>query len=125
MGKVNSMVNEGNKGSSVNDSFMKPESSRQNIINSFEGQVLARSEGQQMEGRGLSDFYRNTSEELILRSFMESSVATPLPTMEMLGFKNLSQNFRTDSEELFKSWLTTGEASSRVIPIYSLTFSSG
>ncbi|ONI05703.1 hypothetical protein PRUPE_5G020000 [Prunus persica] len=103
------MVNEGNKGSSVNDSFMKPESSRQNIINSFEGQVLARSEGQQMEGRGLSDFYRNTSEELILRSFMESSVATPLPTMEMLGFKNLSQNFRTDSEELFKSWLTTGE----------------
>ncbi|CAB4278995.1 unnamed protein product [Prunus armeniaca] len=92
---------------------MKPESSRQNIINSFEGQVLARSEGQQMEGRGLSDFYRNTSEELILRSYMESSVATPLPTMEMLGFKNLSQNFRTDSEELFKSWLTTGEASSR------------
>ncbi|XP_008238055.1 PREDICTED: uncharacterized protein LOC103336734 isoform X3 [Prunus mume] len=103
------MVNQGNKGSSVNDSFMKPESSRQNIINSFEGQVLARSEGQQMEGRGLSDFYRNTSEELILRSYMESSVATPLPTMEMLGFKNLSQNFRTDSEELFKSWLTTGE----------------
>ncbi|BFG30803.1 hypothetical protein CerSpe_170750 [Prunus speciosa] len=88
---------------------MKPESSRQNIINSFEGQVLARSEGQQMEGRGLSDFYRNTSEELILRSYMESSIATPLPTMEMLGFKNLSQNFRTDSEELFKSWLTTGE----------------
>ncbi|TQD75281.1 hypothetical protein C1H46_029787 [Malus baccata] len=66
-----------------------------------------------MEGRGHSDFYRNTSEELILRSYMESSVATPLPTMEMLGFKNLSQNFRTDSEELFKSWLTTGEARSR------------
>ncbi|XP_004300137.1 PREDICTED: uncharacterized protein LOC101301010 [Fragaria vesca subsp. vesca] len=62
-----------------------------------------------MEGRGLSDFYRNTSEELILRSYMESSNGTPLPTMEMLGFKNLSQNFRADSEELFKSWLTTGE----------------
>ncbi|KAJ6327035.1 hypothetical protein OIU78_014007 [Salix suchowensis] len=29
--------------------------------------------------------------------------------MEMLGFKNLSQNIRTDSEELFKSWLTNGE----------------
>ncbi|XP_028953843.1 protein CYCLOPS-like [Malus domestica] len=71
--------------------------------------MVPRSQGQQMEGRGHSDFYRNTSEELILRSYMESSVATPLPTMEMLGFKNLSQNFRTDSEELFKSWLTTGE----------------
>ncbi|CAN6547063.1 unnamed protein product [Malus baccata var. baccata] len=80
---------------------------------SFQGQVVPRSQGQQMEGRGHSDFYRNTSEELILRSYMESSVATPLPTMEMLGFKNLSQNFRTDSEELFKSWLTTGEARSR------------
>ncbi|KAM1679927.1 hypothetical protein COP1_037417 [Malus domestica] len=103
------MVDEGIKGSSVNDSFVKPESSRQKLINAL---AIPRSEGQEMEGRRLSDFYRNTSEELILRSYMESPVAMPLPTMEILGFKNLSQNFRTDSEELFKSWLTNGEASS-------------
>ncbi|KAK2979253.1 hypothetical protein RJ640_001643 [Escallonia rubra] len=48
----------------------------------------------EMEGRGYSDFYRNKSEELFLKSL--------LTTIEMLGFKNLSHNFRTDSEELFK-----------------------
>ena len=64
-----------------------------------------------MEGSGLSDLYRNSSEELFLRSYMESSVGISVPTVDMLGFKNLSQNFRTDSEELFKSWLTNGEAS--------------
>ncbi|KAG8634044.1 hypothetical protein MANES_17G003400v8 [Manihot esculenta] len=62
------------------------------------------------EGKGFaSEMYRNTSEELFLKSLMDSSV----PTMEMLGFKNISSshphNFRTDSEELFKSWLTNGE----------------
>ncbi|KAI3453884.1 hypothetical protein Pfo_010547 [Paulownia fortunei] len=62
-----------------------------------------------MEGRGYSEFYRNTSEELFIKTMMESSVGMPAPTMEMLGFKNLTQNFRTDSEELFKSWLTNGE----------------
>ncbi|GMP95210.1 hypothetical protein CsSME_00044338 [Camellia sinensis var. sinensis] len=62
-----------------------------------------------MGGRGSSDFYRNTSEELFLKSLMESSIGMPVPTMEMLGFKNLSQNIRTDSEELFKTWLTNGE----------------
>ncbi|KAJ6703839.1 PROTEIN CYCLOPS [Salix viminalis] len=62
------------------------------------------------EGRGLTDLlYRNSSEELFLRSLMETSVGMPAPTMEMLGFKNLSQNIRADSEELFKSWLTNGE----------------
>lgn len=63
-----------------------------------------------MEGRGFSGFYRNSSEEMFLKALMESSVGMPIPTMEMLGFKNLSQNFRTDSEELFKSWLTNAEA---------------
>ncbi|KAK3435232.1 hypothetical protein EUGRSUZ_D02592 [Eucalyptus grandis] len=62
-----------------------------------------------MEGRGFSGFYRNSSEEMFLKALMESSVGMPIPTMEMLGFKNLSQNFRTDSEELFKSWLTNAE----------------
>ncbi|KAK6934881.1 hypothetical protein RJ641_035036 [Dillenia turbinata] len=66
----------------------------------------------EMEGRGFPDFYRNTSEELLLKSLMDTSIGMPIPTMEMLEFKNLSQNFRTDSEELFKSWLTNGEASS-------------
>ncbi|XP_057766682.1 protein CYCLOPS-like isoform X2 [Salvia miltiorrhiza] len=64
-----------------------------------------------MEGRGYSEFYRNTSEELFIKTMMESPVGIPAPTMEMLGFKNLTQNFRTDSEELFKSWLTNGENS--------------
>ncbi|KAL3500101.1 hypothetical protein ACH5RR_039194 [Cinchona calisaya] len=63
----------------------------------------------EMEGRGYSDLYRNTSEELFIKTMMESSIGMPVPTMEMLGFKNLSQTFRTDSEELFKSWLTNGE----------------
>lgn len=62
------------------------------------------------EGESL-DMYRNSSEELFLKLLMESSVGMPAPTMEMLGFKNLSQSFRTDSEELFKSWLKNGEAS--------------
>ncbi|KAG6397185.1 hypothetical protein SASPL_143350 [Salvia splendens] len=66
----------------------------------------------EMEGRGYSEFYRNTSEELLIKMMMESPVGIPAPTMEMLGFKNLTQSFRTDSEELFKSWLTNGEASS-------------
>ncbi|XP_051119786.1 protein CYCLOPS-like isoform X2 [Andrographis paniculata] len=62
-----------------------------------------------LDGRGYSEFYRNTSEELFIKTVMESTVGMPAPSMEMLGFKNLAQNFRTDSEELFKSWLTTGE----------------
>ncbi|KAH6803399.1 hypothetical protein C2S51_031646 [Perilla frutescens var. frutescens] len=65
----------------------------------------------EMEGRGYSEFYRNTSEELFIKTMMESPVGMPAPSMEMLGFKNLTQSFRTDSEELFKSWLTNGEAS--------------
>ncbi|KAK1285037.1 hypothetical protein QJS10_CPB20g01124 [Acorus calamus] len=62
-----------------------------------------------MEGRGYSDLYRNSSEELFLKSLMESSVG--MPSMEMLGLKNISQPFRVDSEELFNSWLNNGEAS--------------
>ncbi|KAI4343311.1 hypothetical protein MLD38_027833 [Melastoma candidum] len=63
-----------------------------------------------MEGRGVySGFYRNTSEEMFLKALMESPVGMPVPSMETLGFKNLSHNLRTDSEELFKSWLTNAE----------------
>lgn len=64
----------------------------------------------EMEGRGYSELYRNTSEEMFIKSMMESPVGMAAPTMEMLGFKNLSHAFRTDSEEIFKSWLTNGEA---------------
>lgn len=65
----------------------------------------------EMEGRGYSDFYRNTSEELFIRTMMENSVGgVPVPTMEMLSFRNISHSLRTDSEELFKSWLTSAEA---------------
>ncbi|GKA03661.1 protein CYCLOPS isoform X2 [Tanacetum coccineum] len=54
----------------------------------------------EMEGLVYSDF---------ISTLMESSVGVPIPTMEMRGFKNLSDSFRADSEELFKNWLTTGE----------------
>ncbi|KAI4327968.1 hypothetical protein L6164_020370 [Bauhinia variegata] len=40
---------------------------------------------------------------------MENPIGMQVPTMEMLGFKVVSQNLRTDSEELFKRWLTNGE----------------
>ncbi|XP_070038497.1 protein CYCLOPS-like isoform X1 [Nicotiana tomentosiformis] len=64
----------------------------------------------EMEGRGYSDLCRNTSEEeLFIRNMMENSVGVPAPTMEMLGFRNISHSLRTDSEELFKTWLTTAE----------------
>ncbi|KAI7993166.1 Protein CYCLOPS [Camellia lanceoleosa] len=107
------LVNGRNKGSSADGSFVKPGTSRQNL-SSFQSQTVQSEAGKnftEMEGRGSSDFYRNTSEELFLKSLMESSIGMPVPTMEMLGFKNLSQNLRTDSEELFKTWLTNGEAS--------------
>nr|QJD20785.1 transcription factor [Ceanothus thyrsiflorus] len=106
------MVTDGNKGNSANDYFLKPGNIEQNQ-NSFQTPTVPRSEGEksfmEMEGRGISDLYRNSSEELFMRSYMESSNAMPGPNVDMLGFKNLSQNFRTDSEELFKSWLTNGE----------------
>lgn len=75
----------------------------------------------EMEGRGYSDFSRNTSEELLIRNMMENSVGVAAPTMEMLGFRNISHSLRTDSEELFKTWLTTAEASNYVKTLH-LTF---
>ncbi|RWR86848.1 hypothetical protein CKAN_01576900 [Cinnamomum micranthum f. kanehirae] len=65
----------------------------------------------EMEGRVYSDLYRNSSEELFLKSLMESSIGMAAPNMETLGFKNLSQTLRVDSQELFNNWLTNGEAS--------------
>lgn len=67
----------------------------------------------EMEGRGLSELFRNTSEDMFLKAMMENSmgVAAAAPSMEMMGFRNLSQGFREDSEELFNSWLMNGEAS--------------
>ncbi|KAG9159148.1 hypothetical protein Leryth_026887 [Lithospermum erythrorhizon] len=62
-----------------------------------------------MEGRDNSDYDRNTTEELFIKCMMETPVGIAPPTMEMLGFRNLSHSFRTDSEELFKSWLKNGE----------------
>ena len=118
-GELDTMVKDGNKESSVDDSFLEPGSTQQNF-SLFQSQTVQRSVGEksvmEMEGRGYSDFYRNTSEELFLKSLMESSIGMPIPTMEMLGFKNLNQSFRTDSEELFKSWLTNGEASNCFTP---------
>lgn len=112
------MVDDGKWGKLDGDSFVKPGSGEQNFSLNH-SQVVHRSEGEkslmETEERGFSDLYRNTSEEIFLKSLMESSIGLPVPTMEMLGFKNLSQSFRTDSEELFKTWLTNGEASYCII----------
>lgn len=71
----------------------------------------------EMEGRGLSDLFRNTSEEIFLKAVMENSMGVAAaPSMEMLGFKNMSQGLREDSEELFNSWLMNGEA--RILNIF-------
>ncbi|KAM0945700.1 putative protein CYCLOPS [Dioscorea sansibarensis] len=59
--------------------------------------------------RGYSDLYRNSSEEIVLKSLMENPMGISAPSMEMLGFKNISQTLRGDSEELFNSWLLNGE----------------
>lgn len=64
----------------------------------------------EMEGRGLSDLFRNTSEEIFLKAVMENSMGVAAaPSMEMLGFKNTSRSLREDSEELFNNWLMNGE----------------
>ncbi|KAL6861418.1 hypothetical protein ACP4OV_017118 [Aristida adscensionis] len=64
----------------------------------------------EMDGRDLSDLFRNTSEEIFLKAVMENSMGVAAaPSMEMLGFRNMSQSFREDSEELFNSWLMNGE----------------
>lgn len=121
-GKVN-MVDDGILGSLTADSLVKRGSSRQNI-SSYQSQAGQIIEGEkslmETEGRVFSDFSRNSSEELFLKSLMESSVGMPVPAMDMVGFKNLPQNFRTDSEELFKSWLTNGEASNFTILIHQV-----
>ncbi|KAH9753832.1 protein CYCLOPS [Citrus sinensis] len=101
------MVNDGKKGRLY-------ESSEKNL-SLYHSQVVHNhrsTEGERSLVEAESEMYRNNSEELFLKSLMETSIGLPVPTMEMLGFKNLSQGFRTDSEELFKSWLTNGEASS-------------
>ncbi|XP_038977204.1 protein CYCLOPS-like [Phoenix dactylifera] len=69
-----------------------------------------------MEGRGFSDLFRNSSEEIFLKSMMENPIEVSAPSMEMLGFKNILQPFRGDSEELFNTWLMNGE-----IPGFSST----
>ncbi|XP_024628020.1 protein CYCLOPS isoform X2 [Medicago truncatula] len=62
-----------------------------------------------MEGRGFYSLYKNSSEELFLKTLMDNPIGVPIPTMDMPSFKAVSQSFRTDSEELFKKWLTNEE----------------
>lgn len=70
------------------------------------------------EGRSYSELYRNSSEEMFLKTLMESSIGMPAPAMESLGLKNISQNFRADSEELFNTWLMNAEASDQPLPFH-------
>lgn len=108
------MVNDGNQGSlSADHSLVKRGGGNKQNNSSYQSQAGQTIEGEknfmETEGRAFSDFYRNSSEDLFFKALMESSVAAmPAPTMEMVGFKNL----RTDSEELFKSWLTNGDQNS-------------
>ncbi|KAK8657929.1 hypothetical protein V6N13_036146 [Hibiscus sabdariffa] len=120
------MVHDGNEGSFPGDSLLKPGSGKQSF-DSFQVPPSHRSEKSAMEteGRQFSDFYRNSSEEMFIKSLMETSIGMPVPTMEMLGFKNLSQNFRADSEELFRSWLTNGEARNFYVIILIFGFNQG
>lgn len=73
----------------LDDSTVKAQADRQNP-SLFPSQVVHRSEGekshQEMEGRGLSGFYRNTTKELFLKTMMENPLEMPTPTVEMLGF---------------------------------------
>lgn len=96
-----SMIDERNRATATNDS--------KSVLNltCFNCQVVQG--GMEMEGRGI--FYRNTSEEMFMKALMENSVGFPTPTVDVIGFRNLSHNFRADSEELFKSWLNNAEAS--------------
>ncbi|MCO5614547.1 hypothetical protein L7F22_068830 [Adiantum nelumboides] len=49
---------------------------------------------------------RNMSEELLIKSLVEG---IPAHSMEGLGFANIPQTGRIDSEELFHSWMSLGE----------------
>lgn len=86
-------------------------------------------EGKEMEkGKGFAlEIYRNKSEELLLKSLMDSSIGMLVPTMEMLDPKNISasyhHNFHTDSEELFKNWRPNREASKKPTISSSSSFS--
>lgn len=112
------MINNGNNGNPVGNSYANHGDGEQNLSTSTCLTVQRGETGKgymEMEGRGYSDLYRNTSEDMFIRTLMESPVGMPAPTMEMLGFKNLSNNFRADSEELFKNWLTNGDVSSYIL----------
>ncbi|KAI3983833.1 hypothetical protein MKX01_011541 [Papaver californicum] len=110
------MVLDGDWRSSMNNSLIQMEGDNHQNPNYLDShQVVQRSDKEksfmEIEGRGISEFLRNSSEEIFLKSMIEGSLGTPTPTptMEMLGFMNLSQSFHADSEELFNSWLNNGE----------------
>ncbi|KAG5249107.1 protein CYCLOPS [Salix suchowensis] len=71
------MINDRSKGSLTDSSILKPESGQQHNFGFYqrgEGEKT----GMDKEGRGLTDLlYRNSSEELFLRSLMETSVGMP------------------------------------------------
>ncbi|KAF9685618.1 hypothetical protein SADUNF_Sadunf03G0073300 [Salix dunnii] len=71
------MINDRNKGSLTDNSILKPESGQQHNFSFYQ-----RGEGEksvmEKEGRGFTDLlYRNSSEELFLRSLMETSIGMP------------------------------------------------
>ncbi|KAG9452874.1 hypothetical protein H6P81_005778 [Aristolochia fimbriata] len=107
------MIEDGSENELVSDSSQLAEIKYQNPSplqsQSFQRSAAAEKIFMETVGRTFSDLYRNSSEEIFLKTLMEGSIGMAAPTMETLGFKNLSQTFRADSEELFNSWLTNGE----------------
>ncbi|XP_068651265.1 protein CYCLOPS-like [Aristolochia californica] len=107
------MIEDGSENELVDDSSQLAGINHQDLspLQSQSSQRSAAAEKIFMEtvGRTFSDSYRNSSEEIFLKTLIEGSIGLAAPTMETQGFKNLSQTFRADSEELFNSWLTNGE----------------
>lgn len=53
--------------------------------------------------------FRSSTEEMIIKSLVEGSLSMPAPSMEGIGFTNLPQPARADSEELFNSLMSHGQ----------------
>ncbi|KHG10810.1 Centriolin [Gossypium arboreum] len=75
------MVDDGKEGSLPSDSLLKPGSSNKQSFESYQLPPSHRSYGEksgmETEGRQFSDFYRNSSEELFIKSLMESPMGMP------------------------------------------------
>ncbi|XWS49348.1 hypothetical protein CRYUN_Cryun13aG0156100 [Craigia yunnanensis] len=95
------MVNDGNEGSLPGDSLLKRGSTKQSF-DSYRLQPSQRSSGEKSamgtEGRPFSDFYRNSSEELFLKSLMESSIGMPGHNSSNIAHRTRQSSRRLSTE---------------------------